>query len=104
VAIDAVKAAAHPHHFLGVTKQGLSAIVRTKGNDTCHIILRGGKAGPNYSKEHVDQVVKNLEGAKMRPSIMIDCSHGNSSKDFRNPRLVPISPNRYQREINILSD
>jgi len=82
IAIDAIKSASTKHHFLSVTKQGLSAIVATEGNDSCHIILRGGAKGPNYSAEHVLEAAKKLEAARLAPRIMIDCSHGNSQKVF----------------------
>ncbi|CAG8465219.1 9240_t:CDS:10 [Dentiscutata heterogama] len=82
IAIDAIKSASSKHHFLSVTKQGLSAIVATEGNDSCHIILRGGAKGPNYSAEHVLDAAKKLEAARLPPRIMIDCSHGNSQKVF----------------------
>jgi 3-deoxy-7-phosphoheptulonate synthase len=88
IAIDAIQAARHSHQFLSVTKQGDCAIVKTKGNDTCHVILRGGSAGPNYSPDHLSQVVEALEKAQLPPSIMVDCSHGNSNKDHRNQPLV----------------
>jgi 3-deoxy-7-phosphoheptulonate synthase len=79
IAIDAVQAAAHPHHFLAVTKQGRSAIATTAGNDDCHIILRGGKA-PNYDAASVASVCDAIASAGLRPQVMIDISHGNSSK------------------------
>ncbi|CAG8698736.1 7380_t:CDS:2 [Cetraspora pellucida] len=82
IAIDAIKSASTKHHFLSVTKQGLSAIVATEGNDCCHIIMRGGAKGPNYSAEHILEAAKKLEAAKLAPRIMIDCSHGNSQKVF----------------------
>lgn len=83
IALDAIGAARGAHHFLSVTKQGVSAIVATKGNDCCHLILRGGKSGPNYDAEAVREVVKVLEKANLPTQLMIDCSHGNSSKDYR---------------------
>jgi 3-deoxy-7-phosphoheptulonate synthase len=79
IAIDAVQAAAHPHHFLAVTKQGRSAIATTAGNDDCHIILRGGKA-PNYDTASIASVCAAIVGAGLRPQVMIDVSHGNSAK------------------------
>lgn len=82
VAIDAVQAASHSHHFMGVTKQGLAAITTTKGNESCFIILRGGTKGTNYDAESVKDVKAKL-GSKKIP-IMVDCSHGNSNKDYRN--------------------
>lgn len=88
IAIDAVKAASSPHCFLGVTKQGLSAIVQTSGNDSCHIILRGGATGPNYEASHVKSTVEAMEKAKVNPSIMIDCSHGNSLKQHERQIIV----------------
>lgn len=88
IAIDAINAAKHPHHFLSVTKQGVSAIVATKGNETCHVILRGSKSGPNHDAASVSQVVQQLEAAKLSPKVMIDCSHGNSLKDHRNQPKV----------------
>ncbi len=84
IAIDAIRAARGAHHFLSVTKQGVAAIVKTTGNDSCHIILRGGKSGQNYSADKVAEVTAMLEAAKLIPSVMIDCSHGNSNKDHRN--------------------
>jgi 3-deoxy-7-phosphoheptulonate synthase len=81
IAIDAIQAAGHPHHFLSVTKQGLSAIVATRGNPDCHIILRGANGGPNYDAATVARAVAALEKANLRPRLMVDCSHGNSRKD-----------------------
>jgi 3-deoxy-7-phosphoheptulonate synthase len=80
IAMDAIRAAQAPHHFLSVTKAGHSAIVATTGNEDCHIILRGGKQ-PNYDAASVDAAAKSLAAAGIPGRIMIDCSHGNSSKD-----------------------
>src|SRR6187399_350593 len=80
IAVDAVRSSAAPHHFLSVTKQGLAAIVSTRGNQQCHLILRGGSSGPNYDKSNVDAAVGALEKAGIRASVMIDCSHANSGK------------------------
>lgn len=82
VAIDAINAASAPHCFLSVTKWGHSAIVNTSGNGDCHIILRGGKE-PNYSASHVADVKEGLTKAGLRPQVMIDFSHANSSKQFK---------------------
>ncbi len=82
VAIDAINAASAPHCFLSVTKWGHSAIVNTSGNGDCHIILRGGKE-PNYSARHVAEVKEGLTKAGLRPQVMIDFSHANSSKQFK---------------------
>jgi 3-deoxy-7-phosphoheptulonate synthase len=87
-AIDAIRAALHPHHFLGVTKQGIAAIVATRGNDACHLILRGSTSGPNYAAEHVQAAAKTLARSHIRNGIMVDCSHGNSGRDFRRQPLV----------------
>ncbi|KAI8090200.1 3-deoxy-7-phosphoheptulonate synthase [Gilbertella persicaria] len=88
VAIDGIGSASAPHHFLGVTKNGTVSITHTTGNPDCHVILRGSNEGPNYSKEHVEKASAALQKAGLRPNIMIDCSHGNSSKDHRNQPKV----------------
>ena len=79
IATDAIQAAARPHHFLSVHKNGQVAIVETRGNKDCHVILRGGKA-PNYDAAHVEAACKDLEAAKLPATLMVDCSHANSSK------------------------
>ena len=82
IAVDAVLTARSPHWFPSVTKQGVSAIFQTVGNDTCHVILRGGtRTGPNYDAEHVAKVGARLAAKGLRESVMVDCSHGNSHKD-----------------------
>ena len=83
IAIDAVKAAASPHHFLSVTKAGHSAIVSTNGNEDCHIILRGGKT-TNYDASSVDAAAREIAGAGLAARLMIDCSHANSQKRHEN--------------------
>ena len=88
LALDAIGAANQPHHFLSVTKQGVSAIVTTSGNKACHIILRGGSDGPNYERAQVAEVEFCLKEQELPPYVMVDCSHGNSRKDFRNQPLV----------------
>jgi 3-deoxy-7-phosphoheptulonate synthase len=88
LAIDAIRAASHPHRFLSVTKQGIAAIVHTSGNEACHIILRGGTAGPNFSPEHVSDTATRLSTAGLPTRIMIDCSHANSGKDHRQQPAV----------------
>src|SRR5690625_1463833 len=87
IAIDAIKAASQPHHFLSVTKGGHSAIVTTKGNQDCHVILRGGKT-PNYDADHVNSTAEGLIAAGLPARIMIDVSHANSNKDYRNQPIV----------------
>src|SRR5262245_41844548 len=89
IAVDAVRAASHPHSFLSVTKQGLAAIVSTKGNDACHVILRGGAALPNYHAQDVEAAARVLQQASLPARLMIDCSHGNSGKDHtRQPAVA----------------
>ena len=81
IATDAIQAAARAHHFLSVHKNGQVAIVQTNGNRDCHVILRGGKT-PNYDAASVAAACKNLEAAKLPPTLMVDCSHANSSKQY----------------------
>jgi len=88
IAIDAVRAAAHPHSFLGVTERGLAGIVSTRGNADCHVILRGGQGGPNYDAASVQKVLASLRDAGLPPRVMIDTSHGNSEKDYRRQPVV----------------
>lgn len=94
VAVDALRAAAHPHHFLSVTKPGVVAIVGTGGNEDCFVILRGGKKGTNYDEKSIQETKEELTKAKVTsaeksgPRIMVDCSHGNSNKDHNNQPKV----------------
>ncbi|KAL8897193.1 MAG: hypothetical protein Q9192_002697 [Flavoplaca navasiana] len=89
VAIDAIGAVMHPHHFLSVTKPGLVAIVGTVGNDDCFVILRGGKKGTNFDKDSIHEAKEALQKKGLRKRLMVDCSHGNSLKDHRNqPKVV----------------
>jgi 3-deoxy-7-phosphoheptulonate synthase len=89
VALDGIRSAAHPHHFLSVTKQGGAAIVSTKGNPECHLILRGGESGPNYAADDVARAAGELEKADLPGRLMVDCSHANSGKDHtRQPEVV----------------
>jgi len=88
IAIDAVRAAAHPHRFLGVTEQGLAGIVSTRGNPDCHVILRGGQDGPNYDTASVQKTLAALRDAGLPARLMIDASHGNSDKDHRRQPAV----------------
>ena len=87
IAVDAVQAAAHPHHFLAVTKDGRTAIAATAGNGDCHVILRGGSQ-PNYDAASVAAASAVLEKAGLRPRLMIDASHANSSKKPENQPAV----------------
>jgi len=84
IAVDAVRSSAAPHHFLSVTKQGLAAIVSTRGNQYCHLILRGGRSGPNYAAEPIAEATAALAKAGLRPALMVDCSHANSQKNHKN--------------------
>ena len=90
IAIDAILAAQQKHHFLSIHKSGQVAIVETRGNDDCHIILRGGKA-PNYDAKSVDAAAKDLAKAKLPERLMVDCSHANSEKDHN--RQVGVAEN-----------
>jgi 3-deoxy-7-phosphoheptulonate synthase len=87
-AIDALRAAAHPHSFIGVTDQGLAAIVTTRGNEDTHVILRGGARGTNYDRDSVQQALTDLERARLPRRIMVDTSHGNSGKDHARQPIV----------------
>jgi 3-deoxy-7-phosphoheptulonate synthase len=87
IAVDAVQTASQAHHFLAVTKQGRSAIASTAGNTDCHVILRGGKA-PNYDAASVDAASRAIAAAGLKTCVMIDASHGNSSKRPENQPLV----------------
>ena len=82
VAADAIGSALHPHKFLSVTKEGKAAIFSSSGNKDCHVILRGGK-DPNYEKEFIDQTSEILKSNSLEDSIMVDMSHGNSSKQHK---------------------
>ena len=88
--MDAIRAAARPHHFLSLTKAGHSAIFSTAGNDDCHIILRGGRQ-PNYDAESVAKAANELNRAGLPPHVMIDFSHANSAK-------------QHQRQIEVAGD
>jgi len=90
IAVDALLAARQKHHFLSVHKSGQVAIVETRGNDDCHIILRGGKT-PNYEAAAVQAACEELARAKLPERLMIDCSHANSSK-------------KYERQVDVARD
>ena len=87
MAIDAIRAASMPHHFLSLRKEGSSAIFTTTGNLDCHIILRGGKT-PNYDAENIQRVANELEAAKLPTRIMVDFSHANSEKQHKKQLIV----------------
>ncbi|MFZ4379614.1 MAG: 3-deoxy-7-phosphoheptulonate synthase [Polynucleobacter sp.] len=90
IATDAIQAAARPHHFLSIHKNGQVSVVETKGNKDCHVILRGGKE-PNYEAQFVQAACSELEAAKLPGSLMVDLSHANSSK-------------KHERQINVADD
>ncbi|MEP7084644.1 MAG: 3-deoxy-7-phosphoheptulonate synthase, partial [Betaproteobacteria bacterium] len=87
IAVEAIKAAASPHHFLSVTKAGHSAIVSTNGNEDCHVILRGGTT-TNYDASSVDAAAKQVAAAGLAARMMIDFSHANSQKRYENQIAV----------------
>ncbi|MTD39402.1 3-deoxy-7-phosphoheptulonate synthase AroF [Erwinia sp. CPCC 100877] len=86
-AVNAMRAAAMPHRFVGINQAGQVCLLQTRGNPDGHVILRGGKV-PNYGPEAVAQCEKEMEQAGLRPALMIDCSHGNSNKDYRRQPAV----------------
>ena len=88
VAIHAVLSAQHPHHFLGINTEGLASIVATTGNPDCHLVLRGGKGGPNYGFDSLAKAAAEMKRQGLCERSMVDCSHGNSSKDYRNQPIV----------------
>ena len=87
IAIDAMIAALHPHSFLGINREGLTSIIQTTGNPEVHIVLRGGKK-PNYYPEDIKKTEEMLEKNNLVPTIMVDCSHGNSEKNHEKQPLV----------------
>ncbi len=88
VALNAMLAAQSPHSFLGIHAEGQTCVVNTSGNPWGHLILRGGRSGPNYQQEHLKAAAKSLETAGLSPRFMVDCSHANSNKDYRNQGKV----------------
>jgi 3-deoxy-7-phosphoheptulonate synthase len=83
VAINAMKAARAQHNFLGIDHDGKTCVMSTRGNELGHLILRGGRNVPNYQAEHVSEASQMLRAAKLPPRLVVDCSHANSSKDYR---------------------
>lgn len=88
VAVDAIRAAAHPHQHFGVDSHGHPAIIHAAGNPDTHLVLRGGRQGPNYEAEQVAAAAQAMAAAGLSPRIMVDCSHANSAKDHRRQPLV----------------
>ncbi|OHA63653.1 MAG: 3-deoxy-7-phosphoheptulonate synthase [Candidatus Wildermuthbacteria bacterium RIFCSPHIGHO2_01_FULL_48_25] len=88
IAVDAIVAARAPHTFLGVDTAGRVSVIKTTGNPDAHVVLRGGVQGTNYDAGHVADAVARLKKAGLPPYLMVDCSHGNSNKDYRNQQVV----------------
>ena len=89
VAINGILSAAHPHRFLGLSQDGRVAVVHARGNEDGHLVLRGGNTGPNYSQAHVLAASRALKAAQLNPKLLVDCSHGNSEKDYlRQPSVA----------------
>jgi len=82
IAVDAMESARHPHSFLGIDEDGHIAIVRTRGTPWGHLILRGSATGSNYDADSIRSACQRMEARKLRPAVMIDCSHGNAGKKF----------------------
>ena len=87
IAVNAIQSAAHPHHFLGINHEGRASVVNTNGNPYCHIVLRGGKHGPNFDALSIEDTEDQLRKEGVNPTIMVDCSHVNSNKGQRSRRL-----------------
>ncbi len=100
VALNALKSVASPHSFLGISPSGQVAVLQTRGNANAHIVLRGGSNGPNYDEVSIARSEAELEGAGLRPNIMVDCSHANSNKDHNRQPLVAQEIARQIREGN----
>jgi len=88
IAVDAIRSALHPHSFLGINKDGRTAILQTEGNPDLHIVLRGGSRKPNYLPEDITRTLELLKKAQLPLNIMVDCSHANSGKDYRKQPYV----------------
>jgi 3-deoxy-7-phosphoheptulonate synthase len=88
VAINAIRAAGHSQTFLGVSLDGRASAVTTRGNPNCHVVLRGGRAGPNYDADSISKVEAELKKAGLFPAILVDCSHDNSGKNPENQGTV----------------
>ncbi|MEA1911064.1 MAG: 3-deoxy-7-phosphoheptulonate synthase [Spirochaetota bacterium] len=89
LAVNAINTAIHPSSFIGINQQGNTCILRTEGNSSCHLILRGGRTGPNYYEEDVEEAVTLMENTDIEnPSVIIDCSHANSGKKFTRQKRV----------------
>ncbi len=87
-ALDALGSTRHPHAFLGIDEYGLTAVIHTRGNPWGHLILRGGRSGPNYAPEMIEQAVRALELHNLPTGLMVDCSHANAEKKYQNQPKV----------------
>jgi 3-deoxy-7-phosphoheptulonate synthase len=87
IAINAIQSARRPHSFLGITQDGMSAVIRTSGNPDTHVVLRGGR-NPNYDARSIEECVRMLAAASLEPRVMVDCSHAQTSKDFTRQAMV----------------
>jgi 3-deoxy-7-phosphoheptulonate synthase len=88
VAIDAMQAAKHPHHFVGIDDEGHTSVVKTSGNPWGHVILRGGRSGPNFAESALRQASERLRKLGLCAKLLVDCSHANSDKDFRKQSIA----------------
>ncbi len=88
LAVNAMQSAIHPASFIGIDQEGKTSILSTTGNDACHLILRGGRSGPNYHEEDVENAEQMMGEAKLKPSVVVDCSHANSGKKSPRQRRV----------------
>ena len=88
IAIDAIIAAKSEHVFMGIDPNGLSSVVSTNGNPNTHLVLRGGKTGPNFDSKSIQESKELLNQNKLTESLIVDCSHANSNKDHRNQPKV----------------
>jgi len=98
VAVNALSSSRYPHSFIGIDPEGRTCVLNTSGNDTGHVILRGGRGGPNYHDESVEDASRMLMEAGYSPAVMVDCSHANSSKDPSRQEKVLRSVVRQRRE------
>lgn len=87
-AMDALQSSQSPHSFLGIDQNGFTSIVKTMGNPDSHIVLRGGRNGPNYEPEQIAQILKQIEKSGVQSSLVVDCSHANSNKDYKRQVIV----------------
>jgi len=99
-AVDAMRASRSPHSFLGIDQNGSTSVIKTSGNPDCHLVLRGGRSGPNYSADHIRAATDALQEFGLPPVAMIDCSHANSGKDPQRQPEVWNSVSQQHREGN----